>query len=137
MSGIDCTACGRKTQSYVCGTCCDEVGDLLTGLADGHELTNGDGRLSRPFLQNLQDAALGHTRHGESARRSTEKGSPMMHHEKSSNELLKIHNIFGSAVQGLCASYGVEAPFRGGVKALEEIRRRKPHTVNKEGADEE
>lgn len=96
MSGIDCEACGRKTHTgFLCGPCCDELRDMLTGLA-GRTATNNLTGYSRPaegWIGALEDAALGRTRLGESARRSTERGSPMLHHPKSSQLLDDIHGM--------------------------------------------
>ena len=58
---------------------------MLTGLATGFPL--GNGKHSRPWLQCLEDAALGDTRLGESARRSTDRTTPLPFGETASTLL--------------------------------------------------
>ena len=68
---------------------------MLNGLA-GRTATNTLTGYSRPadgWIELLEDAALGRTRLGESARRSTEKGSPMLHHPKASQLLDDVHGM--------------------------------------------
>lgn len=71
-----CQACARTSpNAYLCPTCERELHDLLTGLTAGTELPNG--RHAPGWLEYLQDAAWGRTRLGESARRSTERNTPL------------------------------------------------------------
>lgn len=75
-----CQACARTSpNAYLCPTCQHELKDLLTGLAAG-TFTNhqtGEQRPGPGQLEYLQDAAWGRTRLGESARRSTERNTPL------------------------------------------------------------
>jgi len=64
---------------------------MLQGLAVGQELPNG--KRAAGFIENLQDAAWGKTRLGESARRSTEQTSPMLHNERASELLGNVHDM--------------------------------------------
>jgi hypothetical protein len=64
---------------------------MLTGLAVGQVLPNG--QRGAGWLENLEDAAWGRTRLGESARRSSEKGSPMLHNERASDLLENVHDM--------------------------------------------
>lgn len=78
-----CQSCTAPTDSGLCGVCQRELRDMLTGLVVGQELPNG--RRAAGWLEFLEDAALGRTRLGESARRSTERGSPMLHSARHSD----------------------------------------------------
>lgn len=78
-----CQVCTAPTDSGLCGICQRELRDMLVGLAVGQVLPNGT--RGQGWLENLEDAALGRTRLGESARRSTERGSPMLHNERASD----------------------------------------------------
>ena len=71
----DCQRCSRKSQLYLCSPCQGELHDMLKGLATGQQLPNG--RTAPGWLEYLEDAALGRTRLGESARRSTEHSTPL------------------------------------------------------------
>lgn len=95
VSGIDCEACGRKTQTFLCPTCQDELQEMLHGLASrtATNIVTGDARPASGWIELLEDAALGRTRLGESARRSTEKGSPMLFHQKASELLDDVHGM--------------------------------------------
>jgi hypothetical protein len=64
---------------------------MLIGLATGQELPNGHRGAS--WLEYLQDCANGHTRLGESARRSTEHGSPLLMNERASGLLSDVHSM--------------------------------------------
>ena len=75
---VECKRCSGKSQTYLCARCQVALTELLEGLAIGTELP--DGRMSRPWLQCLEDARLGDTRLGESARRSTERNTPLPVH---------------------------------------------------------
>jgi hypothetical protein len=74
--------CGRKTDLYLCSTCQNDLGELLIGLAQGTATNNLTG-YSRPmagWIEFLEDCTQGGTRLGMSARRSTERTSPMPVH---------------------------------------------------------
>jgi hypothetical protein len=92
VSGIQCQACaGQAADVNLCSVCQRELRDMLTGLAVGQVLPNGT--RAPGWLEFLEDSALGRTRLGESARRSTEKGSPMLHNERASDLYNNIHNM--------------------------------------------
>lgn len=64
---------------------------MLRGLAVGQVLPNG--QRAAGWIEYLEDACHGKTRLGESARRSSEKGSPMLHNERASELLGNVHNM--------------------------------------------
>lgn len=103
-----CTHCGGRAQLYLCGSCQTDLRDMLTGLAIGQDL--GNGRRSRGFIQALEDAVLGDTRLGESARRSTERNTPLPVNLLASQLLENVHNMLGGWVRHLCESRGTEIP---------------------------
>jgi len=82
---IQCQNCHRKSQLHLCTDCSNQLREMLTGLAIGFPL--GNGKRSRPWLQCLEDAALGDTRLGESARRSTDRTQPLPFGEPASQLL--------------------------------------------------
>jgi hypothetical protein len=82
---------------YLCSPCQRELRD-----ACGQLLPNG--YRGGGFIEWLQDEALGNTRKGESARRSTEKGSPMMHNEHASTLLTQLHAMLTTWVSHLCGT---------------------------------
>ena len=86
----ECEVCARKSQTFLCGSCQHELRDLLTGLAVGQELANG--RHAPGWLEYLEDAALGRTRLGESARRSTDRNTPLPVHLGASQLLRNIED---------------------------------------------
>jgi hypothetical protein len=53
---IECGACGRKSTLWLCSPCQDELKEMLSGLPR--------------WINHLEEAALGQTRLGESARRA-------------------------------------------------------------------
>jgi len=76
MTRTPCQVCARNSpNSFLCQACCHELHDLLIGLVIGQELPNG--KRAPGWLEYLQDAAWGRTRLGESARRSTERNTPL------------------------------------------------------------
>lgn len=81
----ECAHCSAKTQLHLCTRCQSDLKDTLHGLAIGQELPNG--RYSRPWITCLEDAVHGDTRLGESARRSTERNSPLPVHLAASSLL--------------------------------------------------
>jgi hypothetical protein len=91
---MKCQHCHRQSQLYLCECCQDEAEDMLTGLADGWPLqSEHKAYRSGSYLEFLADAALGHTRLGESARRSTERGSPMPVNLTAAGTLDDIHDM--------------------------------------------
>ena len=70
-----CQHCGAKTQLALCQRCQTDLKDMLTGLAQGQPHPNG--QPTPGWLEYIEDAALGRTRLGESARHSTDTTSPM------------------------------------------------------------
>lgn len=72
---VECQKCARKSQLFLCGSCQQNLRELLTGLAVGQPLSNG--RHAPGWIEFLEDAQLGRTRLGESARRSTERTTPL------------------------------------------------------------
>ena len=87
----ECQICQGRATLFLCGVCQDSLRDMLRGLAVGQELPNG--QRGAGWLEFLEDAALGRTRLGESARRSTDRGSPMLHHEAASELHNNIHTM--------------------------------------------
>ncbi|MBO0882014.1 MAG: hypothetical protein J2P17_17070 [Mycobacterium sp.] len=92
----NCEVCSRRAQLYLCDTCRSALGEMLTNLADGLRLDlpatapperEGHNSRSRPLLQCLQDAALGQTRLGVSARHSTDHTTPLPHNPNASQLL--------------------------------------------------
>jgi hypothetical protein len=86
-----CQVCTAPTDSGLCRVCQGELKDMLIGLAVGQELPNG--QRGAGWIEYLEDAAHGKTRLGESARRSSEKGSPMLHNERASDLLNNVHDM--------------------------------------------
>lgn len=72
----DCQRCTAKTDLHLCNRCQVDLRDLLTGLAVGQRLPSG--QHAAGFLEYLEDAVLGRTRLGESARRSSECSRPAL-----------------------------------------------------------
>jgi hypothetical protein len=75
----ECQNCARKSQLFFCAQCAAELREMLSSL-DRRTLTNiktGETKPGPGGLELLEDVALGRTRLGESARRSTEQNSPM------------------------------------------------------------
>lgn len=102
---MNCQRCERKSQLFLCTTCQKDLGSLLTGLIHGQELPNG--QRGAGFLEYLEDAALSRTRLGESARRSTERNTPMPVNLTASKLLDDIHatlNTWVAIVMGAMAA---------------------------------
>jgi hypothetical protein len=78
----ECQGCARHWEaSYLCDECCSELRDILTDLALGCRLHIKDTPLDvrgPSFLRYLMDARVGHTRLGESERRSSENSRPAL-----------------------------------------------------------
>lgn len=75
----ECDVCHAKTDLRLCHRCQTELKDTLTQLAHRTNTNHqtGETRPAPGWLELLEDAALGRTRLGESARRSTEHSTPM------------------------------------------------------------
>ena len=113
----NCTRCSRKCpDAFLCHGCCDDLVDLLTGLAVGGPLRSG--RWSRPWLVSLEDAALGHTRLGESQRHGTDKNSPLPFSESASTLLGSVTGMLSTWVRHVCETRGAPVP------ALDTVGRR-------------
>lgn len=72
----NCQACQRKSDLYLCTDCQRDLHEMLQGLAVGQAHPNGE--RSPGFIEYLEDAKLGRTRLGESARRSNERTTPLL-----------------------------------------------------------
>ena len=69
-----------------------------------------NGRRSRAWLVALEDAALGDTRLGESARRSTDKTTPIPFGENASALLSSVRNTLSAWIGYICKTRGLELP---------------------------
>jgi hypothetical protein len=102
-----CQRCARKCQLFLCQACTTDLRDMLLGLAQGPEL---NGKRAAGWIEYLEDAALGRTRLGESARRSTERNTPLPVNLGASKLLGNVHAMLARWVQDICESRGVEIP---------------------------
>lgn len=75
----ECTQCAGKATLFLCQRCQDDLREWLQDLPR--------------WLEYLDDAAHGQTRLGESARRSSEKGSPMLVNLRASELLTYAHSV--------------------------------------------
>jgi hypothetical protein len=91
-----CQRCSAKCQLFLCPPCETELRDMLLGLPR--------------FIDYLIDAALGQTRLGESARRSSDTTTPLLCNESASRHLDNIHAMLVRWVQDLCETRGVDYP---------------------------
>jgi hypothetical protein len=77
-----CQGCDRQlNDAYLCAECEAEVRDTYTDLALGCRLHIGDtpiDKRSASFLKYLMGARVGHTRMGDSERRSNENSRPAL-----------------------------------------------------------
>lgn len=75
----ECQHCSAKSQLHLCSRCQGELRDTLTNLArrTNTNRETGETRPAPGWLELLEDAALGRTRLGESARRSTDRNTPL------------------------------------------------------------
>lgn len=103
---MTCTVCDARTQTFLCRTHETELAELLDNLAIGLPIDRG--RRSRPWLDCLRDAALGDTRLGESARRSTDYTTPVPFHHNASTRLDAIHATLVRWVQETCETQGIQ-----------------------------
>lgn len=75
---IECGACGRKSQLWLCDQCERDLRDMLLGLPK--------------WIEYLHDAAVGQTRLGESARRSpSDYSGPVPFNERASELYDNVH----------------------------------------------
>lgn len=97
----DCGGCGARLESsFLCVECQQELRETLEELALGRRMHIGDTPTDirgPSFLRYLQDARLGHTRLGESERRSSENSRPALA-RLTSNE----HDSFAGSPLELC-----------------------------------
>src|ERR1700757_3763452 len=103
-----CQRCGGRAQLFLCGTCPRELKNMLTGLAVGQKLAPG--QHGAGWIENLEDAVLGRTRLGESARRSTDRTTPLMVHLEASRLLDNVHGVLIRWIQDICESRGIGCP---------------------------
>lgn len=109
MTRTPCQVCARNSpNSFLCQACCHELHDLLIGLVIGQELPNG--KRAPGWLEYLQDAAWGRTRLGESARRSTERNTPLPMNLGASQLLENVNGMLLTWARHICESRGVELP---------------------------
>lgn len=95
-----CQVCqGRTADLNLCSVCQSELRSMLVGLAVGQVLPNGT--RGAGWIEYLEDSAQGRTRLGESARRSTERGSPMLHNERASDLLDNVHTMLVKWVEAV------------------------------------
>lgn len=104
----DCQSCGGKTAGpNLCGRCTTDLRDTLTLLArrTAVNVTTGEHRPAPGFLELLEDAALGFTRLGESARRSTEHSTPLPVNLNASALYDDIHAMLQRWTQAINVSH--------------------------------
>lgn len=85
-----CQRCQTPSQLNLCPRCTGELRDMLLGLAQGPELPSG--HRAAGWIEYLEDAVLGRTRLGESARRSTDLTTPLPVHLGASELLDDVHS---------------------------------------------
>lgn len=103
-----CQRCAGRAQLFLCSTCSNELREMLKGLAHGQKLAGG--KFGSGWIENLQDAVLGRTRLGESARRSSDRTTPLMVHLDASKLLDQVHATLIRWVQGICETRGIDCP---------------------------
>lgn len=99
----ECDICHAKSQLRLCTRCQADLKDTLTQLAN-RTATNhatGEQRPAPGWLELLEDAALGRTRLGESARRSTERNTPLPVHLDASQLLDDTHAMLTRWTQAI------------------------------------
>lgn len=91
----ECGACARKSQLFLCASCQNDLRDNLTQLARRTAINSvtGETRAAAGWIELLEDAVLGRTRLGESARRSTERNTPLPVNLGASQLLDNIHDM--------------------------------------------
>lgn len=99
----DCQTCGAKSQLHLCNRCQTNLRDTLTQLAyrTATNFSTGETRPAPGWLELLEDAALGRTRLGESARRSTENNSPLPVHLDAATLLNDTHAMLTRWAQAI------------------------------------
>jgi hypothetical protein len=108
----NCTHCQRKAQLFLCGTCHNELRNLLDGLTQGQQLA---GQHREPgYLHYLEDAALGQTRLGVSVRHSTDYTTPLPYNRNASQLLDDFQTFLSGIVNQLCTAKGALPPFKEG-----------------------
>lgn len=78
---------------------------MLQGLAQGQELPSG--HRAAGWIEYLEDAALGRTRLGESARRSTERNTPLPVNLRASAMLDDVRCTLSTWVRHICEARGI------------------------------
>lgn len=124
-----CTQCGGRAQLFGCNRCQNELRAWLNGLAYGTATnwSTGETRRCPGWIERLQESINGHTRLGESARRSTDKGSPALCklHPKHGNFrgtpgqlMVYTHSVLVEWTRDICETRGVETPREPATRAL-------------------
>lgn len=90
---IQCQRCSARTQIWLCRPCESDLRKMLLDLPW--------------WINRLAEKALGQTREGESARRSSDLTSPMPVNLTASSHLDTIHAMLVRWVQDLCETNGV------------------------------
>jgi hypothetical protein len=108
----NCQRCARKTQLFLCQACATDLKDLLDNMVSrtATNLITGESRPAAGWIELLEDHAHGQTRLGESARRSTERNTPLPVHLGASQLLENVRNMLSTWVRHLCESRGIEVP---------------------------
>jgi hypothetical protein len=99
-----CTNCARSSELFLCPRCITELRDTLRDLPG--------------WVTALQEDAWGQTRHGESVRRSTDKGSPALcklgkdgSFKRSPGQwLVYTHSVAVEWTRDVCETRGIEVP---------------------------
>lgn len=123
-----CTQCGAQAQLFGCTRCQNELRAWLNGLAYGTAVnfSTGETRSCPGYLERLQEAMHGQTRLGESARRSTDKGSPALcklgpkgSFRGSPGQLMVYtHSVLVEWTRDICETRGVPTPREPATRAL-------------------
>lgn len=101
---IICQHCGCKSQLPLCNSDAQKLRDMLIALA-GHET---DGKQYAGWLENLADAATGHTRMGnDNGRRGGSDEAPIRVNFKASDLMVSVRGTLARIVQELCEDRGL------------------------------
>lgn len=97
----ECQSCSAKSQTYLCTRCQTDLADTLTQLAyrTATNFSTGETRPAPGWLELLEDAALGRTRLGESARRSSDRNTPLPVNLGASELLDDVHAMLTKWVE--------------------------------------